>query len=31
MGDGWETKRRREPGFDWCIIALGQAGHVEKN
>ena len=30
MGDGWETKRRREPGFDWCIIALGQAGHVEK-
>ncbi|WP_174492430.1 allantoicase [Acinetobacter sp. Marseille-Q1623] len=30
MGDGWETKRRRAPGFDWCIIALGQAGQVEK-
>ena len=24
MGEGWETRRRREPGFDWCIIALGQ-------
>lgn len=30
MGDGWETKRRRAPGFDWCIIALGQAGHVDQ-
>lgn len=30
MGDGWETKRRRAPGYDWCIIALGQAGIVEK-
>jgi allantoicase len=30
MGDGWETKRRRAPGFDWCIIALAQAGQVEK-
>lgn len=30
MGDGWETKRRREPGFDWCVIVLGQTGHVEK-
>ena len=30
MGDGWETKRRRAPGFDWCIIALGQSGFVEK-
>ena len=30
MGDGWETKRRRAPGFDWCILALGQAGKVEK-
>ena len=29
MGDGWETKRRRAPGFDWCILALGQAGHIE--
>lgn len=30
MGDGWETKRRRAPGYDWCIIALGQAGKIEK-
>lgn len=30
MGDGWETKRRRAPGFDWCMIALGQPGQVEK-
>ncbi len=30
MGDGWETKRRRAPGFDWCIIALGQVGHVDQ-
>lgn len=29
MGDGWETRRRREPGHDWCIIALGQAGYVD--
>lgn len=26
MGDGWETKRRREPGNDWAIIRLGHAG-----
>lgn len=30
MGDGWETRRRREPGFDWCIIALGAPGRIEK-
>ena len=30
MGDGWETRRRREPGNDWCIIALGHPGHVQK-
>lgn len=29
MGEGWETRRRREPGNDWCIIALGQAGTVD--
>src|SRR5215216_6227175 len=23
MGDGWETRRRREPGNDWAIFALG--------
>ena len=26
--DGWETRRRREPGFDWCIVGLGLPGDV---
>ena len=26
MGDGWETRRRREPGHDWCIVALTRPG-----
>lgn len=30
MGDGWETRRRREPGHDWVIIALGEAGVVRE-
>lgn len=30
MGDGWETRRRREPGSDWCIIELGHAAVVQK-
>jgi allantoicase len=30
MEDGWETRRRREPGNDWTIFALGRAGSVEK-
>jgi allantoicase len=28
MGEGWETRRRREPGHDWCILALGLPGRV---
>ena len=28
MSDGWETKRRRGPGFDWTIIRLGKPGHI---
>ncbi len=24
--DGWETRRRRTPGFDWCIMQLGIPG-----
>jgi allantoicase len=24
--DGWETRRRREAGHDWCIVRLGLAG-----
>jgi len=27
--DGWETRRRREPGHDWCVIALGVPGRIE--
>jgi allantoicase len=30
MGDGWETRRRRGPGFDWAIVRLGAPGHVAK-
>ncbi len=30
MGDGWETKRRRTPGSDWCVIRLGRRSVVER-
>ena len=30
MGDGWETRRRREPGNDWVIIALAHPGLIRK-
>ncbi|HEY3820377.1 MAG TPA: allantoicase [Polyangiaceae bacterium] len=26
--DGWETRRRRTPGHDWCIVRLGVPGVV---
>jgi len=26
--DGWESRRRRTPGFDWCIVRLGLPGIV---
>lgn len=26
--DGWESRRRRTPGHDWCIIKLGLPGIV---
>jgi allantoicase len=26
--DGWETRRRRTPGHDWCIVRLGRAGRI---
>ena len=26
--DGWETRRRRSPGHDWCIVRLGARGTV---
>ncbi|MFD8481538.1 allantoicase [Kitasatospora sp. NPDC059673] len=28
MGDGWETRRRRDKGHDWVRIALAGAGQV---
>jgi allantoicase len=26
--DGWESRRRRGPGHDWCVIALGMRGVI---
>jgi allantoicase len=30
MGDGWETRRRREPGHDWAVLELGAPGHIDE-
>ncbi len=30
MGDGWETKRRRGPGYDWILLKLGRPGAIRK-
>ena len=30
MGDGWETRRRREPGHDWAILRLGRPGTIDE-
>jgi allantoicase len=30
MGDGWETRRRRGPGHDWCVVRLGAEGTIER-
>ncbi|MBL4827291.1 MAG: allantoicase [Spongiibacteraceae bacterium] len=30
MGDGWETKRRRDNKNDWCVIKLGLIGTLRK-
>lgn len=30
MGDGWETARRRGPGNDWVVLALGHAGSIDE-
>src|SRR5687767_7346973 len=30
MGGGWETRRRRGPGHDWCVIQLGARGRVSR-
>src|SRR5262245_21905763 len=26
--DGWESRRKRVEGYDWCILQLGAAGRV---
>jgi len=26
--DGWETRRRREPGHDWALVRLGAPGRI---
>ena len=30
MGDGWETRRRREPGHDWAILELCHPGIIDE-
>ena len=30
MGDGWETRRRREPGHDWAVLALAHPGVIDE-
>jgi len=30
MGDGWETKRRRGPGYDWAVVRLARPGVIER-
>jgi allantoicase len=30
MSDGWETKRRRGPGHDWCVVRLGTVGTIRR-
>src|SRR5947209_20535303 len=28
--DGWETRRRRDQGYDWCVVRLGIPGVVRE-
>ena len=30
MGEGWETRRKRVPGFDWIVVKLAVPGTVHK-
>jgi allantoicase len=30
MGDGWETKRRREAGHEWAIVRLARRGVIHR-
>jgi len=27
--DGWESRRKRVPGHDWCVVKLGRPGLVK--
>src|SRR5688572_30912654 len=29
--DGWESRRKREPGHDWCIIQLATPGKIYRS
>jgi len=30
MGGGWETRRRRGPGYDWIVVQLGSRSTIER-
>ena len=30
MGDGWETRRKRDWSEDWLVVKLGQKGVLDK-
>jgi allantoicase len=30
MGDGWETRRRRDDGHDWAVVRLAAEGVIER-
>jgi allantoicase len=30
MGEGWETRRKRVPGFDWIVVKLATAGTLRR-
>ena len=30
MGDGWETRRRRDDSHDWVLFQLAAAGHIRQ-
>lgn len=30
MGDGWETRRRRQAGNDWVVLKLGRRGQIAR-
>src|SRR3954462_15064524 len=27
--DGWETRRKRAAGYDWCVVKLARAGVIK--